>query len=304
MKPFTQIGPLGHFYECPRWHDGAWWVSDFHGHRVLRVDENGEADTVVEVPNQPSGLGWLPDGSMLVVSMLDRRVLRLVNGVLSLYADLSEVCPGWTNDMCVSSTGNAYVGNFGFDLTDPNARTSRTCLVMVTPTGEVRVVADELAFPNACVLTADESELIVNETLASRHTAFKVAPDGTLTDRRLWAQIGSPPTDPDNALADLDYAPDGSCLDAQGKMWVADAWSQRILQIEEGGGVLYDITLPDELSAYACCIGGSDGSTLMVAASPSLNAQQRRESAKSVLLLLDISEEFLLTTFARTDRRN
>ena len=303
MNLFTQIGPRGHFYECPRWHDGSWWVSDFQGHRVLRVSQDGVAETVVEVENQPSGLGWLPDGSMLVVSMFDRRVLRVTNGVVSVHADLSDVCPGWTNDMCVTSSGNAYVGNFGFDLTDPSARTSRTCLVLVTPKGDVRVVADDLAFPNGCMVTDGDSVLIVNETLASRHTAFRITPDGSLVDRRLWAQIGEPPVDPDNALADLHYAPDGGCLDSKGRMWVGDAWGRRILQIEEGGRILFDIPLPNELSAYACCVGGPNGTTLMIAASTELTAEQRRDSTESVLLLLDVSEGFLPTIFPYVDWR-
>jgi sugar lactone lactonase YvrE len=289
VKQFTPFGPPGHFYECPRWHDGAWWVSDFFGHRVLRIDEMGLATTVAHVPSQPGGLGWLPDGSLLVVSMQDRRVLRLKGGVLSLHADLSPLCPGWANDLCVSSTGNAYVGNFGFDLTDRNAPTRRTNLVMVSPEGCAEVVADDLAFPNACVLNDDETLLIVNETFASRHTAFDVDSLGRLSNRRVWAQIGEPPADPDNARADLVYAPDGACSDGEGAIWVADAWAKRIVRINEGGEVLNEIRLPEGLSAFACCLGGASGSTLLVAACPLLGREELEATPHSQLLLLDVT---------------
>jgi sugar lactone lactonase YvrE len=290
MGLFAKLGPEGHFYEGPRWRDGAWWVSDFYGHRVLRIEEDGTATTVVKVPSQPSGLGWLPDGSLLVVSMRDRRVLRLANGRLTEHADLSNVCPGWANDMCVTSSGIAYVGNFGFDLYGPHARTERTCLVMVRPDGGVHIVAEDLAFPNGCMVTADGSELIVNETLAGRHTAFAIAPDGTLSGRRVWAQVGTPPADPDNAMADLSYAPDGGCLDPGGRLWVADTLGRRVVLVAEGGAVLREIGLPDGLTAFSCCLGGPDETTLLIAAAPDHDPCSRSEATESVLLLADVSD--------------
>lgn len=285
------LGPAGYFYEAPRWRDGAWWVSDFYGHRVLRVEADGTATTVVKVPGQPSGLGWLPDGSLLVVSMRDRRVLRLTQGRLVEHADLGRVCPGWANDMCVTSSGIAYVGNFGFDLFDPDTPTKRTCLVMIRPDGGgIHIAAEDLAFPNGCMVTADESELIVNETLASRHTAFTVTPDGTLSGRRVWAQVGTPPADPDNAIADLGYAPDGGCLDPGGGLWAADSLGQRVVLVAEGGAVLREIGLPDGLNAYACCLGGPGGATLLITAAPDHDSVRRSAVTESVLLLADISD--------------
>ena len=266
-------------------------MSDFQGKRVLRLTEDGSATTVLEVPSQPAGLGWLPDGSLLVVSMHDRRILRLVDGVVSVYADLSAFFPGWANDMCVTPSGNAYVGNFGFDFRDRGATTSRTCLVMVTADGVASIAADDLAFPNACVLSGDQRELIVNETLAGRHTAFTIALDGSLSGRRVWAQLGTPPADPDHARDDLVYGPDGGCLDTYGKLWVADAWGHRVLRIEEGGRILFETSLPGGLNAYACCLGGPNATTLMVAAAPGLGSPRQPGVAESVLFLLDVSEE-------------
>jgi len=288
MITLKQFGSNGHFYECPRWHDGKWWVSDFYDHAVSTVDEDGATTKILEVAAQPGGLGWLPDGSLLVVSMRDRQVLRLHAGVLSVHADLSQVCPGFANDMIVSGKGNAYVGNFGFDLEDPTAVTASTVLVMVTPDGDVRVVADDLRFPNACAITADGRTLIVNETLAARHTAFAIQPDGTLTGRSVWAQVGPLPADPDAALADLTYAPDGGCIDAEGRLWVADAVNARVVQVAAGGEIVTELAVPDGLGAFACGLGGSDGRTLLVAAAPDFSPEARRAAAESVLFTAQV----------------
>lgn len=285
---FAEFGPIGNFYEAPRWHGGAWWVSDFYAHRVLCIDAEGSAATVVEVDGQPGGLGWLPDGTLLVVSMRDQRLLNLVDGRVTQHADLAAVFGGWANDMCVTSAGYAYVGNFGFDLFDPLAATSRTCMAVVAPDGAVRVAAEDLAFPNACMLTRNGRELVVNETLAGCHTAFTIEADGSLSHRRLWARLGEPPADPDHALADLTYGPDGACFDAAGHLWVADPFGQRVLLLAEGGDVLRELTMPDGLNAYACCLGGASGSTLLVAAAPDHDAVKRASIAEGVLLVTEV----------------
>ncbi len=292
---FTEFGPVGNFYEAPRWHEGSWWVSDFYAHRVLRIDTEGSAATVVEVDGQPGGLGWLPDGTLLVVSMRDQQVVRLVGGRVTEYADLAAVFSGWANDMCVTSAGYAYVSNFGFDLFDPHAVTSRTCVAVVAPGGEVRIAAEDLAFPNACVVAPNGHELIVNETLASCHTAFTIEDDGTLSRRRLWARLGDPPADPDHALVDLTYGPDGACFDQMGHLWVADAFGHRVLLIAEGGEVLRELKMPHGLNAYACCLGGATGSTLLVAAAPDHDATKRASTTESVLLVTEVGSAIAAT---------
>jgi sugar lactone lactonase YvrE len=277
------MGNPGHYFECPRWHDGRWWVSDFYGHRVSILEEDGTPSETLEFDFQPSGLGWLPDGSMLVVAMRERKLLRRDAGELSEYAALAEFFPGFANDLIVTDSGFAYVGNFGLDLENPSP-TVPTCLVVVTPDGTARVVAEELYFPNGCAFSTDGKELIVAETLAGRHTAFTLEPDGSLSHRRVWAQPAPAPADPLNAFADLQYAPDGVCMDAGGCLWVADALNQRVVMVAEGGAILDEIQMPDGFQAFACGLGGSDGTTLLIATAPDFDPTQRSAATESVLL--------------------
>lgn len=167
----------GAFFESPRWHDGRLWVSDYWRHQVLAISPQGVADTVVEVPGSPSGLGWLPDGTLLVVSMLDRKLLRVADGATTLHADLSAHSSPQGNDMVVDATGRAYVGTIDFE---GFAELPTTNLLRVDPDGSVAVAAQGLSFPNGMVLTPDESTLIVAESWAQRLTAFDVGPDGSL----------------------------------------------------------------------------------------------------------------------------
>ncbi|MBY0276140.1 SMP-30/gluconolactonase/LRE family protein, partial [Candidatus Binatia bacterium] len=195
------------FAEGPRWHEDRLWFSDMHAHEVVAVDEHGKRTTIAKIPGSPSGLGWLPDGRLLVVSMQDRRLLRMDDGRLVEHADLSSLAPFHLNDMVVDARGNAFVGNFGFDL-HGGEKTRPTCLIHVSPDGRARVAAEELGFPNGSVITPDGGTLIVAESFAQRLTAFHVAADGTLSDRRVWAK--------------LDFVPDGIALDADGCVWAAD----------------------------------------------------------------------------------
>lgn len=242
------------FAEGPRWHDGALWYSDFYQHTVYRVSPDGDRDAVVRVEGQPSGLGWLPDGRLLVVSMLDRRVLRLEADGLVEHADLSAIATFHCNDMVVDQRGNAYVGNFGFDLHAGVAGTARgATLALVLPDGTARPVADDLMFPNGSVITPDGTTLIVGESMGARYTAFTIGDDGSLTDRRIWAEI--PGT-----------APDGCALDAAGGIWFADALGSRLLRVVEGGAVTDEIPLDSPV--FACTLGGHDGRTLFALTAP------------------------------------
>ena len=199
---------------------------------------------------QPSGLGWLPDGRLLVVSMLDRVLMRQEHdGTLVRVADLAPITGGHCNDMVVDAQGRAYVGNFGFELfVEPLVRRP-TGLVLVTPDGSVRVVADGLEFPNGAVITPDGGTLILAETFARRLTAFRIAADGTLHDRRLWADLGK-------------AAPDGICLDAEGAVWVASPRTSEFVRVREGGEVLARIA--SDRQAIACVLGGADGRRLFM----------------------------------------
>src|SRR6266851_5172114 len=176
------------FPEGPRWHDGKLWFSDMHAHKVMTVDLNGRAEAVCEVPAWPSGLGWLPDGRMLIVSMTDRKLLRLDTDGLKTHADISKLASFHCNDMVVDAKGRAYVGNFGYDLL-AKAPQKPAEIVMVTPDGAARVVAKDLQFPNGAVITPDGKTLIVGESMGHRMSAFDVQADGSLTNHRIWAEL-------------------------------------------------------------------------------------------------------------------
>ena len=248
------------FPEGPRWHDGKFFFSDMHAHQVRAVDMAGKSQLICEVPAEPSGLGWLPDGRMLVVSMTDRKLLRLDRDGLKMVADMSKLAPFHCNDMVVDAAGRAYVGNFGFDL-HANEKPRGTTLVMVAPVGSARIVAEELMFPNGMVITPDGKTLIVGETFGRRLTAFDVAADGSLKNRRVWADLGK-------------SLPDGICLDAENAIWVACPTGSEVIRVKQGGEVTERIKV--ETDAFACMLGGPDGRTLFVATAANSDPEKCR----------------------------
>jgi sugar lactone lactonase YvrE len=237
------------FPEGPRWHDRRLFFSDQHDHRVVAMSPDGAAETIVEVPQQPSGLGWLPDGRMLVVSMLDRLVLRLEAGRLVEHADLSAFAPAPCNDMVVDAQGRAYVGHFGFDMYDGESPKDAS-LLLVLPDGSVSVAAAPLQFPNGTVIAPDGQMLIVGESMGGRLTAFTVGADGSLTGRREFAQLHG-------------AVPDGICLDAEGAVWIACPLTGRCLRVQEGGEILDEVKVSHQF-AFACMLGGDDRRTLYI----------------------------------------
>jgi sugar lactone lactonase YvrE len=252
------------FGEGPRWHEGRLWYSDFYRHGVFSMSEDGSDERLeVEVANQPSGLDWRSDGDLLVVSMTDHRLLRRHGDELVEVADLSPYCGFWANDLVVSADDVAYVGNFGFDLDvmlrDVGAAgmlaspPPTTNLVAVGPDGTVLQAVPDLAFPNGMVITPDGATLIVAETMAFRLSAFDIAPDGRLSNRRVFAQLEF-------------VAVDGICLDAEGAVWVANALAPECLRVAEGGEVLARVET--SRTAFACMLGGADRKTLCVMTAP------------------------------------
>ncbi|HEX5268423.1 MAG TPA: SMP-30/gluconolactonase/LRE family protein [Acidimicrobiales bacterium] len=260
-----------YFGEGPRWRSPYLWYSDFYDHAVHRMDESGHDERVIEVAAQPSGLGWLPDGRMLVVAMRDRAVLRQEpDGALVTHADLSAFEPFMNNDMVVDAEGRAYVGGFGFDLdavsdgrgeAAAGERPRPTVLSLVQPDGTASVAADDMGFPNGSVITPDRSTLIVGESMGGRLTAFDRNPDGTLTNRRVWADLSA-----------AGAVPDGICLDEAGAVWLADPLSTRCVRVEEGGRVLEEAVFGE--ICYACALGGADGRTLYALTAPSSHSQK------------------------------
>lgn len=267
------------FGEGPRWHSGKLWFSDMYDHAVKTVDLDGNVEVKVDVPGQPSGLGWLPNGDLLIVLMCERQVLRLDHDRFVIHADLSDVATWHCNDMVVDADGRAYVGNFGFDLhaagTSADFTTAAPAtLAVVQPDGAVSVAADELMFPNGTVITPDGRTLIVAESMGRRLTAFDRASDGELSNRRLWADLGR-------------RVPDGICLDAQGCIWVANAAAPECLRVAEGGQVLE--VLETDRNAFACMLGGPEGRHLFVLTSRHSHPEQCLASRDSQVLVTTVA---------------
>ncbi len=259
------------FGEGPRWHEGRLWYSDFYDHAVHAIDLSGNDERIVEVESQPSGLGWLPNGDLLVTSMLDRKLMRWDGSELTTHADLGGHFTWHANDLLVDQQGRAYIGNFGFDyevfldeqgieglFADPDSLTTVMC--RVDADGTINVASDGLIFPNGMVITPDGKTMIVAETLALRLTAFDIAPDGSLSNRHVWADLSA-------HMA----APDGICLDAEGAVWIANALAPRLMRISEGGAVLAEVETT--MKTYACMLGGPEGKHLFAMTAPTSDSR-------------------------------
>jgi sugar lactone lactonase YvrE len=254
------------FGEGPRWHDSRLWFSDMHAHVVHAFDPStGALDSIVEVDGGPSGLGWDSNGALLIVSMDDRRLLRLdASGSLDEVADLSGYTDHPINDMVVSESGTAYIGSFGFDLHGGETPVN-TVILAVDANGSHRVAADDVAFPNGMVITPDGSTLVVGESFGGRLTAFPIAADGSLGEPRLWADLGGG-----------GRFPDGICLDAENCIWIASPGTHECLRVREGGDIVGSVSTGDRL-AIACMLGDDDRRTLYMLTSKGLDPQKGRE---------------------------
>jgi sugar lactone lactonase YvrE len=237
------------FPESPRWHDGRLWVSDWGAGEVVAVDLDGRSEVVARVPSFPMCIDHLPDGRLLIVSSSDRRLLRQdPDGSLVTHADLAGLADHPWNDIVVDGRGNAYVNNIGFDF--PGGEFAPGIIVLVTPDGAARQVADGVAFPNGMVVTPDNATLIVAESYGNKLTAFDIDALGSLSNGRLWAAVD-------------DY-PDGICLDDEGAIWYGDVGNKRCVRVREGGDVLHSIQL--DRGCFACMLGGPDRRTLFLIA--------------------------------------
>jgi sugar lactone lactonase YvrE len=288
-RQLTTLFTGGSFFEGPRWHDGTWWVSDFYRQQVSRITPDGAESVVVTVEQQPSGLGWLPDGSLVIVSMKDHRLLRFADGELSTLADLAPYCGGHLNDLVVDDAGHVFVGDFGFDLMGGGDGAPAT-LKRVDPDGTVTVVAEGLQFPNGAVITPDGGTLIVGETLGNRFTAFDLAADGSLSHRRVWAQLGPEVTGTrtEEVLGQLKAAPDGCTLDAEGHIWAADAVGNRVVRVAPGGAIVEEIAAPEGHGVFACALGGDDGRTLLLCCAPDFLEHNRAPVREAVLVTTQV----------------
>ena len=252
-----------YFGEGPRWREGRLWFSDFFARAVKSVSPAGDVHEEFEIDDAPSGLGWMPDGSMLIAAMTSRRVLkRSLGGKISVHADLGGIAAYHCNDMVVDSTGRAYVGEFGFDLHKELATRGDASvladhatakLARISPEGVVDVAAEDLHFPNGTVITSDGKMLIVAETLAAGLTAFDIGRDGTLSGRRVWAST-------------MPRVADGITLDSAGAIWIANPLAPECARIAPGGAVIE--TVATSQNCYACMLGGDDGKTLFMMTAP------------------------------------
>lgn len=236
------------FGESPRWHDGRVWFSDWGAHQVIALDPAGGHEVVVSVPSFPMCIDFLPDGRFLVVDSAQRRLLRREpDSSMVTHADLALISEKPWNDLVVDSRGNAYVNNIGFDF--PDGEPAPGFVVLVTPEGTARLVADDLAFPNGMAITEDGTTLIVAESYANRLTAYEIGPEGDLDGRRVWADAG-------------DDHPDGICVDAEGAVWYADVGNQHCVRVREGGEPLAAVEL--DRGAFACTLSRGDQPQLYV----------------------------------------
>jgi sugar lactone lactonase YvrE len=247
-----------HFAEGPRWHDGALYFSDMHAHRVIRMTEDGTTEIVAEIPDdEPSGLGWLPDGRLLVVAMETQTVRRVEpDGSVVVHADLSAKARGSLNDMIVAADGTAYVGDMGSHIQDASSVRLSGQTFKITPDGSWSCAADDLEAPNGHILTDDGRTLIVAESGAARLTAFDVDADGELGNRRVFASLV--------ALKDgYPAVADGICLDEEGAVWYADPLGGGVCRVLSTGEVTDQVRFDDVIPA-ACVLGGADRKTLYI----------------------------------------
>ena len=270
------------FPECPRWHDGRYWLADMHVAQVLSYSPDDWDVPRVEVELDRSGgdartggIGFLPDGRLLAVSSVDATVLRREDdGAVVVHAELHDVTRGWCNDMVVDGSGRAYVGSYGADYQAGESHAD-VCLALVEHDGSSRAVGDPVAFPTGTVLTPDGHTLVVGESLAEKMTAFTEADDGSLSDRRVWADLPG------------GVRPDGACLDAEGAIWVSSFVTGEVLRVHEGGHISAVVEVPDRVP-FACALGGADRRTLFVCAASTWRAEETVPDRAGVVAVCEV----------------
>jgi sugar lactone lactonase YvrE len=256
--------------ESPRWHDNRLWLADWAAQEIIAVDLEGNSEVVARVPTMPFCIDWLPDGRLLVVAGGQARLLHMeTDGSLATHADLSNLSDKPWNEIVVDGRGNIYLNNIGFDF--PNGQVGPGIVALVTRSGAVRQVADGVMFPNGMAVTPDNTTLILAESYANRLTAFDIAADGGLSNRRVWADL------------DGGY-PDGICLDAEGAVWYADVPNQRCVRVREGGEVLQTVDL--DRGGFACMLGGVDTPTLFMIANAWGGPQSMSDGARTGQVLM------------------
>jgi sugar lactone lactonase YvrE len=263
------------FPEGPRWHEGRLWFTDQHARRIYALSPDGGLETIAETSDLPGGLGWLPDGRLLVVYMTERRIMQRVDGQLSTYADLSGLASFHCNDMVIDREGRIYAGNFGFDL-HGGAAQSKAELIQVDPDGDSRVVSRDLVFPNGSAITPNGATLLVAETFGHRIRAFPLDARGNPGTPTIWAELG-------------DTTPDGICLDADDHLWIASPGTRALIRVKPGGAIVDECVTSG--TPYACMLGGGDRRTLYVCSAETDDPQQAaaRRSGRIEQVRVDVA---------------
>ncbi len=252
LKPFIQNIVFG---EAPRWKSNTLWFSDIKDHCVNRVSQSGETEKVLKIDGEPSGLGWLPNGELLIVSMLNHVLLRYNGKTVIQVADFSEYCGGKANDMVVDQYGHAFIGNMGFDVEAVPIEPKLTNIVRVDLDGTVHVVANEICCPNGMGITPDGETLLVSQSGSTDMLGFKLSPEGTLSERFVYTTL------PEGATYD------GICVDSEGAIWAANPIGHEFLRALPGGEITDRIATGDD-HAIACMLGGDDRKTLFCVTNP------------------------------------
>ena len=276
------------FAESPRWHDGKLWFCDYFTRKVMRVGLNGNVETVLTLPDLPSAISWTPQGRLLVVSSMKRLLLAMNDDGagredgLEVVADFSGLVSYPCSDMVIDGQGRAYIAGIGFEFGNPQAVPKPGSILLVTPDGNARIVADGLAFPNGMLITPDGKTLIAAESHAARLTAFDIGTDGSLSNRRPWAQFEDR----------IDYsegkiAPDGICLDAKGAVWLASPSTKEVLRAREGAEITHRI--PVDAIPLACMLGGPQRRTLFIGSTESLDPRDTNARGRIEMVEVEVA---------------
>jgi sugar lactone lactonase YvrE len=260
------------FGESPRWHDGRLWFSDWVAQEIIAVDPEGNSEVILHVPfpSIPMCIDFLPDGRLLVISSHEKLLLRReADGSLTTHTDLRNLSNFGFNEIVVDGRGNIYINGGGFNLM-AGEKFAPGIIALITPSGSARQVADGIAFPNGMVVTPDNSTLIIAESYGKKLTAFDIAVDGSLLNRRVWADL-------------VDGVPDGICLDAENAIWYADVPNKRCVRVREGGEVLQTINL--DRGCFSCALGGADMRTLFMVATEWRGPQHMTEKLRTGQIL-------------------
>ena len=264
------------FTESPRWYGGKLWFIDIHDKRIKTVGLTGSVATVLELPFIPNGFGLTPEGTIVVGDAFQRQIYRLEGSALQQAADISDLTTFCLSDGIVDAEGRLYVGDIGYNFLDPAAKPAETCvIVLVGRDGQASVVADKLFFPNGMVITPDGQTLIVGETLGHRLTAFDIQKDGSLSNRRVWAQLPS------------SVGPDGICLDAEGAVWCANPEGKdSVVRVREGGEITDRIKV--DAHAYAVMLGGPERRRLFISTSASHDPAEIQRSPSASIQVVEV----------------